>query len=121
MSVEDLQKTDDMTEHSDNEITLGFWLDRPYVQLAIGIIVAVMLIFLALKAGFSLWLMNKLGYGERLVNGRGEPDFWSIGKTLDAYQRPAGDAQRTVKQEVASVAPGKKERFTDPKILAALL
>ena len=109
------------TKLSDSETALGSWLDRPFVQLAIGIVVVLMLLFLALKAGFSLWLMNKLGLGERLVNERGEPDFWSVTKTLEAYQRPTLNAQSTVKREVASVAPGKKESFTDPELLAALL
>jgi len=109
---------------SETEISLGYWLDRPFVQLVIGIIVVLMLVFLALKAGFSLWLMNKLGMGERLVNGRGEPDFWEIGKTLEAYQRPMRNTQSTVKSEGASapaVASGKRELFTDPKVLAVLL
>lgn len=122
MSVEDLQP--EPTKLSDNEIALGFWLDRPYVQLTIGIVVVLMLVFLALKAGFSLWLMSKLGFGERLVNESGEPDFWSVSKTLETYQRPAGNAQATVKSEgdgAPAVASGKKERFTDPKVLAALL
>ena len=125
MSVADINLPSSVSESSrlsDNEIALGLWLDRPFVQLAIGLVVVLMLVFLALKAGFSLWLMSKLGFGERLVNEAGEPDFWSVTKTLENYQRPAGNAQATVKQEVAAVAPGpKKERFTDPKVLAALL
>lgn len=123
MSSGDIQEQhSESTMLSDTEISLGFWLDRPYVQLAIGLVVVLMLLFLALKAGFSLWLMNKLGFGERLVNQAGEPDFWSVTKTLENYQRPAGNAQQTVNKEVAAVAPGsKKERFTDPKVLAALL
>ncbi len=123
MSVEDLQKntSPEPTKLSDNENAVKLLLDHPYMQLAIGVVVVLMLVFLALKAGFSLWLMNKLGYGERLVNDRGEPDFWNVSRTLEAYQRPVGNAQQTVKQEVAAVAPGKKELFTDPKVLAALL
>jgi hypothetical protein len=123
MSEEAIQFSDSLEADKfiDTELVIGSWLDSPYVQLAIGIIVVLMLLFLALKAGFSLWLLNKIGYGERLVNARGEPDFWSVSKTLDAYQRPTGDPKRTVKQEVASVAPGKKEHLTDPKVLAALL
>ena len=137
MSAEDMQFTQGTPMMSDTEISVGLWLDRPAVQLAIGVVVILMLVFLALKAGFSLWLMSKLGLGERLVNEAGEPDFWTISSTLDAYQRPSGNVQQQVKEGTAAVAPaqvvapakaGKKERFgarresaTDPKILAALL
>jgi hypothetical protein len=121
---------DTQTSHDqDYEVDVGLWLDRPYIQLAIGIIVVLMLVFLALKAGFSLWLMSKLGLGERLVNEAGDgPDFWTITSTLDAYQRPAGNPQATIKSEpdVAAPAPAKKERFSGrrerltPRLLAAL-
>lgn len=120
MSSAEDYKTQDM------ESTISHQLDRPYTTLVIGIVVFLMLLFLALKAGFSLWLMAKLGFGERLVNGRGEPDFWSVTKTLDTYQRPDGNAQQQVKEGTAAVGKkemfgGRRERLVDPRLLAAAL
>jgi hypothetical protein len=137
MSSEDLQQPL-MSESklSDNELMVGMYLDRPVVQLILGVVIVLMLVFLAGKAGFSLWLMSKLGMGERLVNGAGEPDFWTIRRELDVYQRPDKNPQQQVQMDhnvppatpAAAVVAAKKERFngrrehaTDPKLLAALL
>jgi len=87
---------------------------RPFIRLAIIIFVIILLTFMALKEGFSLWVMSKLGIEDKkpkivevvkvvevpvaatseaetapeyLVSGRGEPDFWTIGKELGAYRR----------------------------------
>lgn len=72
-------------EMSSTEKTIGNFLYRPYVHLAIIIVILIILFFLASKAGFDLWLLNKIGL-ERLVSERGEPDFWQIGNELAAYK-----------------------------------
>jgi hypothetical protein len=46
---------------SDTERTVGEVLDRPTIKLAIIIVVILMLAFIAIKDGFSLWVMSKLG------------------------------------------------------------
>ena len=46
---------------SDIEQTVGKYLARPSIQLVIVIVCLVLLAFLALKAGFSLWIMGKIG------------------------------------------------------------
>ena len=43
---------------------VGETLGDPIVQLVIVVVCLVLLTFLALKAGFSLWVMAKLGLGE---------------------------------------------------------
>lgn len=72
-------------ELSETEKSLGHWLKRPYVKLAIIIVVLILLMFVAIKAGFDVWLLSKIGM-ERLVSERGEPDFWQIGNELAAYK-----------------------------------
>jgi len=51
-------------ELSEAEKAVGELLARPSIQLVIVIVCLVLLIFLAFKAGFSLWIMGKLGMGE---------------------------------------------------------
>jgi hypothetical protein len=118
-SVENMSSTETVSE--DYETVVGHQLDRPYTMLVIGFVVVLMLLFLALKAGFSMWLMSKIGFGERLVNGRGEPNFWSVTKTLDSYQRPDGNTQSTIKQEPTEHLVGRRERLVDPRMLAVAL
>jgi hypothetical protein len=73
------------SEMSDTEKGVGKFLLRPYVHLAIVVVVLIILLFLASKAGFDIWLLNKIGL-ESLVSERGEPDFWQIGNELAAYK-----------------------------------
>lgn len=94
----------DLLESVDTEKTVGDFLDRPFIQLAIGIVVVLMLLFLALKAGFSLWVLQKLNLSERLVNESGEPDFWTISRTLEVYKNAQVPGMKTD-------AANKKERF----------
>ena len=74
-------------------------LSDSYVRLSIVVAALVMLIFIALQEGFSVWVMTKLGLeekvaeSEQLVSGRGEPDFWTIGNELGAYRRSQSNAE----------------------------
>lgn len=95
-------------ELCDSEKQLGSYLDRPYLQLAITIVVVVLLIFLATKAGFALWFLTKLHLQERLVSYGGDgPDFWTIGNQLDEYKTSQIPGMR-------QDAQAKKEYLTGP-------
>jgi uncharacterized membrane protein YcfT len=51
------------------ESTVAEWLDRPSVRLAIMLVVLLMLVFLAGKAGFSLWLLSKMNLSKEHLSG----------------------------------------------------
>ena len=107
---------------SDTEISIGMFIDRPFVILSIGIVVVLMLVFLAGKAGFSLWLMNKLHFSEHLVNEQGFPDFWEINSELNVYQRPTNDdnVPNAVKAS-NEYFDNKRASVANSKLLAAIL
>lgn len=67
----------------DYETEVGIWLERPYVKLAIIIVFVLMVVFLALKSGFSLWLMTKLNLGSEHLTG--PPG--SAARAIGAYDR----------------------------------
>ncbi len=57
-----------------DELSIGVLLESPYVQLGIMIVVLLLLIFLAGKAGFGLWLVSTLSIKkERLEGPPGSP------------------------------------------------
>ena len=97
----------DISDLENSEQELGKIISRPFVRLAIVIAVIFLLAFMASKEGFSIWVMANLGMEdekpkvvevpaavtpEYLVSGRGEPDFWTIGKELSAYRRKQAPA-----------------------------
>jgi hypothetical protein len=55
----------------DTERKLGDVINRPYFRLAFIVICLVLLTFVAIKEGFSLWLLSKLhlSASERLESG----------------------------------------------------
>jgi len=63
------------------------FMGHPYTQAVVVVLVLMILIFLAIKAGLSLWIMSKLNFTERFGAARGSPDFWEIGSDLAAYRR----------------------------------
>lgn len=46
----------------DTERQVGSWLERPNIRLGLIIVIIVLLGFVALKEGFSLWLLSKLNF-----------------------------------------------------------
>jgi cytochrome oxidase assembly protein ShyY1 len=64
-----------------DESNVGVWLERPYVRLGFMIVVFLMLIFIAGKAGFGLWLVSKLNLKQERLEG--PPD--SAAQALSAY------------------------------------
>lgn len=52
-----------------DELNVGVWLERPYVRLGFMIVVLLMLIFIAGKSGFGLWLASKLNLSKEHLEG----------------------------------------------------
>jgi anionic cell wall polymer biosynthesis LytR-Cps2A-Psr (LCP) family protein len=93
------------TDMSEREQQIGLVLNRPYVQLALVVVLLLILTILVIKLGVSAWVMTQIGY-ERLVNGGGNPDFWTIGSELSAYKQ-------------SQVAPMQKETHAESRGNAA--
>ena len=52
-----------------DESDVGVWLERPYVRLGLMIAILLMLIFIAGKAGFGLWIVSKLNLKKEHLEG----------------------------------------------------
>jgi len=52
-----------------DELSLGVWLERPYVRLGLMIAVLLLLFFLASKAGFGLWILSTLNLKREHLEG----------------------------------------------------
>jgi hypothetical protein len=52
-----------------DELSVGVWLERPYVRLGLMIAVMLVLIFLAGKAGFGLWIVSTLNLNREHLEG----------------------------------------------------
>jgi hypothetical protein len=59
------------------ESEIGVFLERPTVRFALMVVVFVLLAFIAIKDGFSLWLLSK---SEHLVGPKG-----SAAQAISAY------------------------------------
>lgn len=66
---------------SDTEKSVGETISRPYFRLAFIIVCLVLLSFVAIKEGFSIWLLSKLNLSksERLSNKPTIAEFYPPG------------------------------------------